>query len=1225
MTEETLFHEALAKADPQERAAFLDQACAGQPELRAAVEGLLAAHAASGHPLDQPVAAQAAPSAEHSGATQQGQTALHVPSDVSPGAVVAGRYTLVEKIGEGGMGEVWVAKQTEPVKRKVALKLVKPGMDSRAVLQRFEQERQALALMDHPHIAKVFDAGLTSDRRPFFAMELVNGLPLTKYCDQVKLGIRERLEIFVPICQAVQHAHQKGVVHRDLKPSNILVTLIDAKPIPKIIDFGVAKAIGGKLTDETLSTHFGAVIGTLEYMAPEQAGFSAADVDTRADIYSLGVILYELLTGLRPFDRRRLRKAAVDEMIRMIREEEPSKPSTRISTDESSPSLAAVRQMEPRRLAKLLRGELDWVVLKCLEKQRDRRYETASGLARDIERYLANEPVEARSPSAGYRLRKFVRRNRGPVAAATLLLVFLLAGIAGTTWGLIRADQSRRSAVEARDAETEQREAAESSEKETRAANAQLRDARDELRTNLYAARSNLIQAAWEAHGVTRMRELLEEQKPRPGERDLRGFEWHYWDRRANAELSVGPPASPYEKARVNWRILSPDGRRHAVVWGSRTNEQHDQSISKIEVRDALSGAAVSSFDLSIPIAGRQSPFTYPWLAFTADSEGLFASWIPYLESKGGAATTIHWWLFDAISGKQLVSHHEAPCEPMHPHLLAPDRNLVAVPSRVTEPKKGVQLRLLSAATGKEARTCEGTFEAIHETAFRADGKEVAAIVSPTATGDTVVKVWDTATGGERWSRPAGIGYVSGVAWSPDGRRLAIASPALRIWDITDGRQVLAMTGPDGMFGRVVFSPTGDRMASVDPSAPNRFVTLRDSATGQTRAKFLVPEELLWGVAFSADGTRLVTLARFGTVRTWDAMASDLPVEVPARIELPPLPADALLRNAEYMWNTSLSADGSRFAVAGGSKSQGKAFLHVWDQTGRSVFTSSRATPPDTRILIQPAHLVALSPDGRRVAWVYGTAWGANTEPERVGVHLTVIDLTSGKELWSQELHSVNSRIEFSPDGEWLAAHIRPRGAEKNAPTVGVKIIEVLSGREVHAFPIEGCGDLHYSADGSRLVGRSSSLKVWDLRTGTEIPGGRYPPDLIESPGMADTALSPDGTLLAVSWRGYDTGDGKVRIFEVPSCRELRSLKGIDAIVSAVAFSSDGTRLAAAGRTIKIWDVASGQELITLRDPPQAFGGILRFSSDGHRLRTIAWRGEKLVTTTWDATPRGVK
>ena len=468
MSEETLFHEALAKPS-SDRAAFLDAACAGQPELRAAVEALLTAHEASGAFLDTPRddPAQTMPSgpvqarpdataaltpepleASHAAT----RTADYLPMSEA-GVVIAGRYTLQQRIGEGGMGEVWVAKQTEPVKRKVALKLIKTGMDSKAVVQRFEQERQALAMMDHPNIAKVLDGGLTPNGQPFFVMELVNGLPLTKFCDEARLTPRERLELFVPICQAVQHAHQKGIVHRDLKPANILITMIDGKPVPKVIDFGVAKATAGKLTDESMSTQFGAVVGTLEYMSPEQAGFSGEDIDTRADIYSLGVILYELLTGLRPIDEKRLKKAALTEMIRIIQEEEPSKPSTRLSTDESLPSLAALRQIEPRRLMALLRGELDWVVMKCLEKHRDRRYETANALARDIQRYLADEAVEARPPSAGYRFGKFLKRNKGPVVAASLLLLALLLGIAGTTFGLIRADRAR--AAEARRAEGE--------------------------------------------------------------------------------------------------------------------------------------------------------------------------------------------------------------------------------------------------------------------------------------------------------------------------------------------------------------------------------------------------------------------------------------------------------------------------------------------------------------------------------------------------------------------------------------------------------------------------------------------------------------------------------------------------------------------------------------------------------------------------------------------------
>ena len=463
MTEESLFQQALSRS-PEERAAFLEQACAGQPELRTAVELLLSAHEKTGNILDQPptdlgktvdsdygeargMTTEAFPPNPEDGLTPLSGTQAYRPN-MEAGAVIAGRYTLQQKIGEGGMGEVWIAQQTEPVRRKVAIKLIKAGMNSKAVLARFEAERQALALMDHPNIARVLDGGLTPMGQPFFAMELVNGQPLTKFCDEAKLGIQQRLEIFIPICQAVQHAYQKGVIHRDLKPSNILMTLIDGRPVPKVIDFGVAKATSGRLSEESLDTQFGAVVGTLEYMAPEQAGLSGEDIDTRADIYSLGIILYEMLTGLRPLDGKRLKKAALTEMIRIIKEEEPQKPSTRLSTDESAPSAAALRHTEPHKLSALLRGELDWVVMKCLEKQRDRRYETANGLARDIQRYLANEVVDARPPSAGYRVRKFLGRHKGPVLAASLLVLALVAGIAGTSFGLIRAEKARAEAVD---------------------------------------------------------------------------------------------------------------------------------------------------------------------------------------------------------------------------------------------------------------------------------------------------------------------------------------------------------------------------------------------------------------------------------------------------------------------------------------------------------------------------------------------------------------------------------------------------------------------------------------------------------------------------------------------------------------------------------------------------------------------------------------------------------
>ena len=384
--------------------------------------------------------------------TPSDRVSSHDPqnSEEATGETIAGRYRLVRKIGEGGMGEVWIAQQSEPVKRRVALKLIKSGMDTRAVLARFEQERQALALMDHPNIAKVFDAGKTPGGQPFFVMELVEGEPLTKFCDEELLTLESRLELFVPICQAVQHAHQKGIVHRDLKPANVLVTEVDGRPVPKVIDFGVAKATAGKITDQTMDTQFGAVIGTLEYMSPEQAGGAVDDIDTRADIYSLGVILYELLTGLRPIDRTQLQKAALTEMIRIIREVEPSKPSTRLSTSEALPSLAAVRRIEPRKLTAALRGELDWVVMKCLEKSRERRYETASGLARDIQRFLADEPVEARPASKAYRLRKLLARNKVTAIAAGLIFLSLVAGVTGTTIGMMRANEAQKKEADQR-------------------------------------------------------------------------------------------------------------------------------------------------------------------------------------------------------------------------------------------------------------------------------------------------------------------------------------------------------------------------------------------------------------------------------------------------------------------------------------------------------------------------------------------------------------------------------------------------------------------------------------------------------------------------------------------------------------------------------------------------------------------------------------------------------
>jgi serine/threonine protein kinase/tetratricopeptide (TPR) repeat protein len=464
---EDIFLAAVEKATPEERAAYLDEACRSDAELRRRVERLLAAHPKVGDFLEQPP--PEAPSPGTPGATVDSAPGLPETEDYGDptarvGALLAGKYKLVEAIGEGGMGSVFMAQQTAPVKRAVAVKVVKAGMDSRAVLARFEAERQALAMMDHPHIAKVLDAGTTDGGRPFFVMELVKGTPITRYCDEHRLTPRQRLELFVPVCQAIQHAHQKGIIHRDLKPSNVLVALYDDRPVPKVIDFGVAKAAGQALTDKTLMTGFGALVGTPEYMSPEQASLNNLDIDTRSDVYSLGVLLYELLTGTTPVDKKSLGKAALLEILRIVREVEAPRPSAKLSTIDTLPSVAANRGTEPAKLSRLMKGELDWLVLKALEKDRTRRYETANGLARDIQRYLADEVVEARPPSVGYRLSKFVRRHKGQVIAASLVLLALVGGFVGTTLGLFEA---RRQEKIARD-ETAEREKALLAEKEAK-------------------------------------------------------------------------------------------------------------------------------------------------------------------------------------------------------------------------------------------------------------------------------------------------------------------------------------------------------------------------------------------------------------------------------------------------------------------------------------------------------------------------------------------------------------------------------------------------------------------------------------------------------------------------------------------------------------------------------------------------------------------------------------
>ena len=427
--QKSIFLGAVEIYHPTEREAYLAEKCGNNEALRAEINALLAAHLQSDQLLD---ASQASPLT-----LDVSEMSAQLGSEVGP-------YRLLQKIGEGGMGVVYMAEQKEPVKRRVALKIIKPGMDSRQIVARFEAERQALALMDHPNIARVFDAGCAENGHPYFVMELVKGVPITQFCDDNHLTARQRIELFVSVCHAVQHAHQKGIIHRDLKPSNVLVTLYDDVPVPKVIDFGVAKATNQQLTERTLFTHVGQIVGTWEYMSPEQAVLNQLDVDTRTDIYALGVILYELLTGVTPIDPTRLRSAALEEALRLIREEEPPKPSTRVtSLGQLAATTATERGTDAVSLAKTIRGDIDWIVMKAIEKSRSRRYETANAFGSDLNRYLNNEVIEARPPSTSYRLRRMASRHRGALITTAIIGLTLVGASVTGTWLAFDAWQSR--------------------------------------------------------------------------------------------------------------------------------------------------------------------------------------------------------------------------------------------------------------------------------------------------------------------------------------------------------------------------------------------------------------------------------------------------------------------------------------------------------------------------------------------------------------------------------------------------------------------------------------------------------------------------------------------------------------------------------------------------------------------------------------------------------------